>query len=166
MEETPNYNYDNGIPINVDEIFVNQLSSTKGDSTKYQNNELDLDKLQQEKNEELVKVGNIEEKGEIDLKVQYEKIKRKIEKRDFKSRIYFRSMLIYFTCGLLIVQNVATYYLVFKAFIEDNLSDLSLIISVLATATLIETGFLMKAIYKLIFKEINYNLNDKKKSEN
>lgn len=87
---------------------------------------------------------------------EQKKVLLSLRNGDFGDRIALRKRVSYILLALLILQNVAVFTLVFIALFTNRLSDLQLVLSVLTTATLLETGYAIRNIVEFLFKEIPY----------
>lgn len=75
---------------------------------------------------------------------------------DISSRIESRNRYGLFMIILLYLQNLAVFAIIFWALWADRLTELQPILSVVVTATLIETGYSIKIIVQFLFKDIDY----------
>ncbi len=76
--------------------------------------------------------------------------------QDVRWRLKARQYLSWFFGALLVVQNVVLFVLVFLAYGQGRLEGLQSILSLLVTATLAETYFIIRIIVKELFRDINY----------
>jgi hypothetical protein len=81
------------------------------------------------------------------LKLQVIELKWRIFARKRYGRAFFL---------LLLIQNIFVLWLVYDAYTQDRLEDLSLILGVFVAATLTETYFIFRIIVTQLFKEIRY----------
>lgn len=58
--------------------------------------------------------------------------------------------------SLLLVQNIVVFWMVGHAYCNDKLSDLSLVLSVIITGTLVETAYIIRIIVQWVFSNIDY----------
>jgi hypothetical protein len=81
----------------------------------------------------------------------------KIRLSDVNWRVNTRKMFAWCLLVLLFLQNLAVFGITFTAYFQNRLQDLSLIFSVLVSATLVETAFSIKIIVEWLFKDIDYS---------
>lgn len=94
--------------------------------------------------------------AKLEKKMQRQDEFLNIQKDDYEWKVKARKNYGKILLGLLIVQNLAVFILVFWAFISGNLDDLQVIFSILIPATLGETAYMVKTIVEWLFKDINY----------
>jgi len=93
------------------------------------------------------------------IKIQSSQIESdllKLKVKDHTWRIEARDKYAQIFVGLLIAQNIAVFFLVYLAYALEDLKEVGTVLSVLVTATLIETGYIIKIIVQWIFSDIDY----------
>jgi hypothetical protein len=61
-----------------------------------------------------------------------------------------------FFLSLIAIQNAIVFGLVIWAFVTNKLADLSIVLGVIITGTLVETYFLLRIMVYFVFSEIDY----------
>ncbi|KAA0206877.1 hypothetical protein EDM68_00940 [Candidatus Uhrbacteria bacterium] len=92
------------------------------------------------------------------IKGAYNGIILDLEIKDKRQKLMARPMIGASLVTLLLVQNILVYYLLFIAYGEDNMKDLSPVLSIVCTATLIETAAIVHTIVKWIFSDMEYTI--------
>jgi hypothetical protein len=80
----------------------------------------------------------------------------KLRDYELKWRVYARKRYGRAFFVILLLQNAFVIWLVYSAYIDNRLEQLSLILGVLVAATLTETYFIFRIIVTQLFKEIRY----------
>ncbi len=75
---------------------------------------------------------------------------------DHKWRIRARKRYAITFLLILAIQNLAVFILIYLSYFKHDLKDLSIVLSVLITGTLVETGYVIKIIIQWIFSNIDY----------
>lgn len=87
---------------------------------------------------------------------EFNRNQRNLEIEDKTFQIKTRKHLKRYFLILLAIQNFAVFLLVYIAYFQDELSDLSLIFGVIVSGTVTETIVVLKIIVQEIFKDIKY----------
>lgn len=89
----------------------------------------------------------------IEAQVKRMKVLLEADSNGVLWKINSRGPFAWTLIGILIVQNLLVFGLVFAALFLDKLADLQLVLSVLVTATLAETAIGINFILKWLFKK-------------
>lgn len=98
------------------------------------------------------------EKTQIEVQIDRYKKHTETQIKDYDESLDSRKFLIKFTVWFLAVQNIVIFVFIYLAYFckFSETKDFSIIVTTLVTATILETGILMRSIYSLIFSKIEY----------
>ena len=82
----------------------------------------------------------------------------KLESSDKKHKLWFRIIVAPILIALLIFQNGCVFYFVFLAYRHGMLEQASAVLSVICTATLVETAAIVHTMVKWVFSDVDYKL--------
>lgn len=80
-----------------------------------------------------------------------------IQSQDHEGRIEARKVFVDQMIGLLWVQNIFVFVILFVALLDNRMKDLEIVLSTVIGGTLLETGFVVKVIVKFVFAEIDHS---------
>ena len=87
---------------------------------------------------------------------EYRETQRNLRKNDITWRLKTRPCITWILVGLLLLQNIFIFGILYWAYCKNNLEELQTIFAIIVPATLIETAFMVREIIALVFKEIDY----------
>lgn len=86
----------------------------------------------------------------------YLKEKLKLELKDISWKNWARRFFGFAFTALLMLQNIALGYFIYKGYTDFRTSELHLMLTVIVPATLVETAFIIRIIVKWIFSDTDY----------
>ncbi|MEO5927100.1 MAG: hypothetical protein ABIO72_00330 [Patescibacteria group bacterium] len=84
----------------------------------------------------------------------------KLEIADKRDKLWSRRIFAPILVWLLLVQNLLVYYFIFAAYSDGKLGEAATVLSIICTATLVETAAIVHTMVKWVFTDMEYKIRN------